>query len=44
MTLDISLIQGVQLGFEFVDDEEDGFNYFILNMIVVSALLSWEAK
>jgi hypothetical protein len=44
MTVDFSIITGVQLGFEWVDDLEENRKYFILNMIVVSCLLSWEAE
>ena len=41
MTVDLNLIAGVMMGIEFVQDPEDGTNYFVLDCLFVRVLFGW---
>lgn len=41
MMFDVSAIMGVSLGFEIVEDDEEGVVYLAIDMIVVRLLFSW---
>jgi hypothetical protein len=41
MKMELSLIAGIMLGCEFVQDPEDGTNYFVIDCLFVRVLFGW---
>jgi hypothetical protein len=41
MMIELSLIAGIMLGFEFVQDPEEGTNYFVADILFVRILFGW---
>jgi hypothetical protein len=41
MMIDLSLICGVDVGFELFDDDEDNSTNIVLNLLIVRIVISW---
>jgi hypothetical protein len=41
MTIELSLIAGVMMGIEFVQDPEDGTNFVVVDFLFVRILFGW---
>jgi hypothetical protein len=41
MKLELSLIAGIMLGFEFVTDEDD-VNYLVVDLLFIRLLFGWQ--
>lgn len=39
--IELSLIAGIMLGFEFVQDPEEGTNYFVVDILFVRVLIGF---
>lgn len=41
MQVNLSFISGVMAGFEFVEDEDAGVTYLVIDLFIVRILLDW---
>jgi hypothetical protein len=41
MTIELSLIAGMMLGFEYVQDPEEGTNFIVVDFFFVRVLFGW---